>query len=294
MRAGKKLVVFVFFLLISLIIAIPGIHADLGPKPTVNIAVTYLGQAVPDNQFVAQMLECGSGGESLQAQGFVACIANPEICKAFDALNFSDATCHWRRAFFAWGGNCKDGLCTFSYFPPETFRIAVYLPSQHALYVSNVASRDTSKLNSEFSLDLQQDGSGILRRKLVFWDLGRFVSFIPAFILTVIIELIVALIYLGVRKLPKNILLTIFFANLISLPIVWFVISIIPFNVGYFILVSEMFAVVFEAWFVFWKHPDHFTFKQALGMSVLTNGASFILGNIISVFFLAIPLLPLA
>ena len=67
-------------------------------------------------------------------------------------------------------------------------------------------------------------------------------------------------------------------ANLISLPIFWFVRPLLEPIVNLGVGPCEVLIVVFEALIVFLPSRQHVTWKKALSMSFLMNLASFTIG----------------
>jgi hypothetical protein len=106
-------------------------------------------------------------------------------------------------------------------------------------------------------------------------------SFAKAFPITIILELLVSLIFLSVRKLPKKILAYILLANIISLPIVWFLFPLVKLPILAIIVVSEIFAVLFETYFVYLLNKQIISFKQSLTLNILNNLTSLFVGGFI-------------
>jgi hypothetical protein len=106
--------------------------------------------------------------------------------------------------------------------------------------------------------------------------------FTGAAFLTIVVETIVAAIYIKIIKIQKSFLLLVVLANIISLPIVWFFFrQIINNNVVYWI-VSEVFAVAFEAAFMFlFGRKYGISAKHASILSLVMNTASFLSGLVI-------------
>ena len=159
--------------------------------------------------------------------------------------------CYWVPSQFAFGGKCQNSNCDFNYRIPEKFRLAVYLPSQDKVYLSDEVKRENFR--STFNANLFPDGTIILQETTPFIqsDLVRSIKpFFIALALTLILELAVALVFLSIAKIPKHVLVSVLIANIISLPIVWFVfplLNIIPLA----ILLGEIFAFVFESYFIY-------------------------------------------
>jgi hypothetical protein len=114
--------------------------------------------------------------------------------------------------------------------------------------------------------------------------------FLPALVLTLITELTVASIYSRKTKLQIR---GGGFVNLISMPIVWFVIPFLIANGYVLFVISELFAIVFEASFLrLINRNTGLSIRQASIASVLMNAASIGVGIIAVFLFTAvIPLL---
>ena len=108
-------------------------------------------------------------------------------------------------------------------------------------------------------------------------------SFIAALIITLILEFTVALIYLSVKKIPKHVLYSVAIGNIISLPIVWFVFPLVGTTLSVKFL-AEIFAAVFEAYFIYWRNKKLISLKNALALSIIMNLVSWLLGGFILLF----------
>lgn len=196
--------------------------------------------------------------------------------------------CYWAIAPFAWGGNCQNSNCHFNYFLPSEleFRLAVYLPSQDKVYLSAEVTRENFR--SAFEANLLSDGTISIQETTPFIQSNsarNIKTFLLALILTLILEIIVALIFLSVTKISKKVLISILIANIISLPIVWFVfplLKIIPLA----ILLGEIFAFVFESYFIHLLNKDIISLKKSFVLSILMNLASLVIGGFIFLFLL--------
>jgi hypothetical protein len=106
------------------------------------------------------------------------------------------------------------------------------------------------------------------------------------------LELILAGAYVFAAKKPKKILLATLAGNVITLPIVYFLIPLIFTHYILYILVAEPFAVLFEAAIYRIMVPEAFTTAKALLFSLILNAASFLSGIMafmaLAIFFLII------
>ena len=108
--------------------------------------------------------------------------------------------------------------------------------------------------------------------------------FLIALLLTLILELLVAFVFVSVKKEPRSILVGVLVANMVSLPIVWLVFPYLPFHSLMVILFSEIFAVLFEGYFIFLFTKKTLALVMSLILSLLMNLCSFSIGGIIFIF----------
>jgi hypothetical protein len=251
--------------------------ADVGPKPTADFQVTYSGGKVSDEYFSAVMLACSGEGYSRQ----------PSVVDNAPQLNVSiyDAVknCSWTPAWFAWTdsnpkGNCHQSACSFSYNPPKDFKLAVWLPSQNKVFISNETM--LSDFNSHLNVDLSPDGSAAIAEAPSGVERHPVLLFLIALPITLALELLFGFVFLLLAKLPKKILIYLFIANLISLPIVWFVFPLMG-NILIVVIASELFAVVFEAAVIYAFGRRVISVGKSLLLSVIANAASFFIGGAI-------------
>jgi len=268
--------------------------ADVGPKPTADFQVTFNAVSVPDEYFSAVMLACGNfGGNRLSA-----------VVDSTPQLNLTipdpEKNCSWVPVWQAWTdsnpkGNCHNGVCSFWYHPPGDFKLAVYLPSQNKVFISNEST--LSAFNGRLAADLASDGSITIVETPSALESHSVILFLIALPITLVLEVLAGLVFLMLAKLSKKILLYVFIANLISLPMVWFMFPLlgnIPLlgNVLLVIAASEAFAVVFEAVVIYMPNRKLITPLKAFLLSVIINAVSFFIGG--AVFLLIYGFLSLA
>ena len=274
---NKSAILILAILLFSLVPSL--VSADIGPKPSADIHITLNGQSIQDTTFNAKMLTCQNEENQFFAREVI-----PQLnISEYDPAN----NCYWRPAELAWGGYCQNGNCHFNYFLPSEFRLAVYLPSQDKVYLSAEVTRENFR--STFEANLLSDGNINLQETTPFIQSNSAENikiFFIALILTLILELIVALIYVSSTKISKKVLISVLVANVISLPIVWFV---FPFLLKIILLaifllamlLGEIFAFVFEGYFIHLLNKDVLTLKKSFVLSILMNLASLIIGGFI-------------
>lgn len=267
------------------------VRADLGPKPTMLINLTIDGQKVNDPIFNAQILSCYQEDENLDQELQERKIVPQLIAvKEYDSAN----KCFWRPSPFAWstieGGICKNSQCQFGYYLPTKFRLAVFIPSLNKVFISNDTVRNN--FDSVFEARLTPNGISLIDKSVVLTEAtplsqnSLIKQIVNSLLITIILELLVALIYLSVEKLPKRILWSVLLGNFISLPLFWFVlkklimIEELEIYSTVFLFVLELAVVVFEAVFIK-RFNKEITYYQSFGLSILMNLVSFFVGNLI-------------
>jgi hypothetical protein len=257
------------FLLVAL--TLPLVHADLGPKPTVSILVTLNGGPV-DAPFTAKLFECQKENRTFMRETDLS---------IFNFTQFdSEKNCFWRPADLAWGGDCKNSICTFSYMPPDEFKLAAYLLTENKLYLTQQMHREA--FNSFYEVDFHTDGSSTLKETTNYFF--RIPSetrlFFLALLLTIAFEVGVATLFMGRYAFSKRLLWFVALGSVITLPIVWFLLPIIVNNGWFIFLFGEAFAIVFEAYFIFFTNRKEITLKRSFTLSIAANAASLLLGTL--------------
>ena len=264
-------------LLISLFSNI--VSADIGPKPTLNIDVFYNDQPIPDDVFYAKILDCNSQSRN-QVSG-----EWQTICSEFRS------------------GECKKSKCNFEpassidyKIPNGLFKLEVNIPSMNKAFTSNIIS--TNNFNSNYRMDINSDGSAKIVENTSFFNRTEginLLNFTIALILTLILELMVAAIFLRRLKIPnKRILTSILVLNFISLPIVWFIYpqTNLPIKSWELILLlAEIFIVVFEGYFIYYFNRELITLKKSFFLSILMNIVSTLIGGFIYILITAMLML---
>ncbi len=272
----NKLSTILIILLLSL--TVNSVLADIGPKPSLNIHIMLNGRTVPDKEFYAKILDC-QNEDKFSDEGVIPQLRIVE----YDPEN----NCYWTPQKWAWGGDCSNGTCHFTYFIPSKFRIAVYLPSQNKTYLSPEVRR--KNFRSTFEADLLPNGTIVVRETTPFFQtiISRNIrNFLIALVITLILEPIIAIGYIRLKKNRKKLVTTILLANVISLPVVWFVFPLLKLNELVIIALGEIFAIVFEGCFIHLLNKSALTLKESLKISVSMNLISFIVGTLIFAFLL--------
>lgn len=265
---------FVFVLIASMA------FADIGPKPTALFEVTYNGQSVSDESFRAKMLECGDSEDISIYHDYYLNETFPEQLR----IEEYDASkgCTWIPAKVAWGGDCSDSHCHFSYFLPTDFKLAVYLPSQDKVFVSSEVHR--TNFNSIFKTDLRTDGTIALTESSSIFQsdtIAMLLGFSVVMIANLALELITAFAIVSVFKIKKTVLKAVAIANIISLPVLWLVLPALNvFSLEIF-TAAELCVVVFEGWLIRAMNKKELSLKKSLALSLAMNVISVVIGGLI-------------
>lgn len=105
--------------------------------------------------------------------------------------------------------------------------------------------------------------------------------FIAAFLITVMLELIVSSIFIAITKKSYNILLYVLFANVISLPIAWFLPVSFLRKIYATIIILEVFIILFESAVIYLLGRKNITYLKSLILSFINNIVSWIAGTLI-------------
>ncbi len=241
------LILTVFSLLLPLGVA----RADLGPKPTMQFNFKFQGQ--PTTIVGGQQLECSdptcADGKPLQVGGPQRFTCDAGSCHS---LAYGYAPYHKLVIQFA------DRTRESNVFQHRAF---------NAVYTVTV---------TDSALQVEED----LLNTIGPLAGGPYqgIGFSAALIITVVVETVVAGVYLLLARLRGSVLLWVLLANLISLPAVWFLFPRLSLPSTTTIVLAEAVTVVFEAVFVYFLSRKALSFRQAFLMSVLMNVASYVLG----------------
>lgn len=269
---------FIIIFGIFLLLLISFIHADVAPfghrAASLNFLVKYDNQTIEED-FRADILVCSEEG-----------------CKS----DMADG--------------CVQGICTFPYYRiervPSEMRLQVSLHDKTFTSGTFNFSEKWPLLKYYYDVNINPDGKmtitigngeieqngysstipGILQ---AYYPLLRI--FVCALALTILIELMVLIIFLRRWKVKgwKRPILSLVLADVISVPLVWIifigmvvVLSMIFQLLGILIafVIAEAFAVVFEAFFIYWLNKKVISLKRLFILSIVMNVASLVIGGI--------------
>jgi len=195
-------------------------------------------------------------------------------------------------------GIMPGGFCEDVYNGPNVWRNCFYasFTLNHSAYYKVILSySDKIKESNAFQSPSKDGGFNIIvrdsdllvennpsARSMNENNLPQFdtIPFIISLTITIILELLVG--YAFVRKIKnyKRIIISIVIANLISVPIVWLVMTYAEVSLQTISLIlSEAFAMIFETFFIYLINRKLISFKRTLIMSITMNLVSFLIGS---------------
>lgn len=286
----------VFFIIVLVVLFVFGaddVSADAAP-PLADIEVAYDQQKVPDAMFYVGILTCDSG-EAANSDPYKY-TQGPIPQLEIREYNPS-RSCFWHPRSIR---SCANSACGFLDFPyGGEVKFAFYLPSSAKTFISEPLSAEFGDppYYKSYQADLSPDGS----MKMVETSPNtthRFfrptnpqitepsdhgptfqAQFIVALLLTVLLELLTSFGFAFVTKIPKKILLFVVIANLISVPLVWFVFPRLPLPILWILLSAEIFTVLFETSFISVLARRKITLRQSFALSLVNNLVSFFVGG---------------
>ncbi|MDD5145697.1 MAG: hypothetical protein PHF44_02555 [Candidatus Pacebacteria bacterium] len=266
----------IIFILLALVLFLPRcILADAPPPPPFLVNFTYEGQKIADEKFYAVILECDEGKNQIAVPIPQLNINQPNL----------DGNCNWLPYLLPYNSICESSQCNFRWIL-GSFKIAVYIPSLDKTFVSDAITREYlghygSKTQTVYDVNISKDDSVVVIENnnnggnSIFAE-EFLLPILAAFLLTFISEAVVLLIFVLVKKLPKITFLALLIGNLLSVPFVWFVNIKLIFP--YLLLITEIVAIVFEAWLLKIFGKKMLSWKLVLLISFLMNAGSFFVG----------------
>jgi hypothetical protein len=219
--------------------------ADAGPKPSMTFKFVY-----ETTQPVTLV-----GGEQMQCD---------------------DAACSRSRALGQAGPqrlSCQQEGCRSNAYGYAPYQKLV-LQFSDKTRESNVF--ETGAFNGTYTVRVTDEGL-IVQEVSPTFSASRLISFGIALAVTLVLELVVALLFAVFTKTSKRILLAVLVANLFSLPLVWFVFPLLKIALLAVVL-SEVFAIVFETVVLRGISHKHISWGKALVLGILMNVVSFLPG----------------
>lgn len=259
-------------------------HADMGPKPSVQITFTGMDPGVLC--YGTLLSESDSTGPSSAWNGEEEFAWYPdgeyEIWKAFVDYEDEDGF-YFLQEFW----NCSEsGRLAWTYYPPRTFKILLYYPESSTFCISPVY--ETYAFDSYYTVDLTDaaEGRTLLTARESYdytWELR---SLTVRIVLTVILELAVALLF-GYREMGALAFLTV--VNLMTQIGLNVALNVINYRSGpmsftfYYVLMEAVVFILEAVLYANLLHrfsgqPKPESANRAVGYAFTANAASFAIG----------------
>ena len=192
----------------------------------------------------------------------------------------------WTYAGYLWGGEHENGKFRFHGFAPvggkpDQVAVAVYLPSQNKTFLTEILA--TRPYLDRMTADLHADGTGTLRHD---WpSVLQHLPFLQALAITLAVELLIVFVYCRRKKLPLARPLRVgIWANLLTLPVVWFLVIGIPITlatageIGVFVVI-EAAAAIFEGVMYAWR--GKMGWRSGMLVALIANTVSALMGLVL-------------
>lgn len=228
-------------------------YADIGPKPSMDFYFAY--KTLKQVSIVS--------GEQIECEDRLCLKSHP-----LERLGPQHFSCEKK-------DSCSS--MAYGYSPYQKLKITFSDKTRE----SNIF--ESGSFNSKFYVTVEENSLNVQKTSATIPTLPKITQFFLAFFTTLIIEIFASLVFLSITKTKKKILIYVLLANIISIPIVWFLFGLLKPSL-FTAFFSEIFAIVFEASFIYFLNKKINSFKKALLLSVIINIASLIIGGIFLVF----------
>ena len=237
-------------LCILLLMPTATVNADAGIPSFLNFTFEYEINPVPIVQ--GKMIECSDA----------TCTTSEQIiCGGLGSFGCESGRCFSKHA----GPDCRMYHKLVITFADKTRESNVFTEKAYSPKYIVTVKEDTLLVREVFSPS----------------DLRVLVGFCLALPLTLLAELVVAAVYVRVTRKPRSLLAWVFLANIISLPVVWFLFPLLALSSTVITVLSELFAVAFETLFLHVTNRDKLSLKHAGTLCFLMNATSFFAGLLI-------------
>ncbi len=235
------------FLMVLFILLLPPApaSADVGPKPSMHFSFVYEIDEVAiisGEQIECDEETCADGAplEELGPQGF----------------------------------NCYEGSCSSLAYGYADYHKLIIVFSDRTRE-SNVLEKKS--FSASYTVTVTEDAL-IVKERTSLGSLFKSCLCCPGFLSTVVLETLVAGLYLAAFHLPRVALGFVPLASLFTLPLVWFAFPLLPLETGWVTALSEVVAVGLEILFLYLVARRHVSLKHIISLSVLMNAISFSIG----------------
>ena len=223
------------------------VHADTGPKPSVQVTFENMGDGVCYGTLLSKTQSTGPASVWDGDEEHISNIGlDREIWQAF--VDYEDADGFY---FLQWAWRCDETKeLRWTYYPPQTFKILLYYPETGEFLVSGICERYA--FDSYFTIDVskaQLSAEPVIPAKRSYDYTREVAGLMARLILTMLIELGVAWLF-GFRR--KEWLLLIVATNMVTQVVLNVILNAIynirgPWAFFFYMAVLELAVFVIEA-----------------------------------------------
>lgn len=236
------------------------VAADLGPKPKMEFNIVYeMGENITL-----------IGGQQLQ-------------CETSNCQNASPLQDYGPQQF-----RCEQEKCrslAYSYAPYQKLS----LNFSDRVRESNVFS--TEHFDAKFKV-LVTDSALEVTEETPVTDTAKFRMFIKSLIITLILETMIAIVFLAFTSFHRRVLATVFVVNVVSLTILYLLYDVVTALFTGFLPIAllELLAVSIEFTAIYYFNKQYITRRNAVLLTLLMNTASFVIGG--AIIWLSLAFMP--
>ena len=268
-------------------------RADFGPKPSVQIDFEGLGDELCYGTLLSDRKSTGpssawDGNESdarhNENENYSWANLDYETWKAF--VDYKDADGFY---FLQEGWVCNETKeLNWNYYPPSRFKILLYFPDTETFFVSGIYERYA--FDSHFTINMKDldiakvTSEPVLVAKQSYNYLEEILSFAARVIATILIEIVIAYVFLYYRKKQIR---TIIVVNVITQIALNVALSIIDYRsgflaftfayVGFELIVFAIEAIVYKLTLPRWDKKERAKLLP-IAYALVANAASFFIG----------------
>lgn len=203
----KKIIPLLFCLFFLFINTLP-VHADMGPKPSVNLEFTDI-----DSPYYVTLLSKYDhygpyhvSNEPIEKDSYMIKKNHEEGIKAWQAFrDYHDSDGFYFIEYFEY---CEDNHFNWTYYPPDTFKILIYFPETNTFAVSEVI--ETYAFDSYYQVQMEEN---LLTAKQNYNFSQEILSLVIRVVITIAIEILIAYLF-NIRN--KKMLRSILMVNIVT------------------------------------------------------------------------------
>ena len=274
--------VFAFLLCFVLVMAIPiTARADMGPKPSVRIEFTGIEGETYYGTLLSKHKSTGPASAWNGSPEYAQCKPGDEGYEIWHKfVEYQDTDGYY--FLQEWWDCSETNQLNWTYYPPSPFKILLYFPETDTFYVSPVYERYA--FDSYFTVDLSDNDTDPIMASKSYDYTWEIISLVARIVLTIALELCIALIF-GYRE--KNVLALLAVINIVTQVTLNVTLNIIHYNSGaltftfsYVLFEIMVFAIEAIAYAALLKKFSSKEQKKgrAVGYAFIANTASFALG----------------